>query len=187
MNEGGKPRRTAADDWYPGLAGFVFWPLLCQASEAMKKHAPAVWKDHVERASKNGKRLIGGGFWMYKPGMDGVRIATPNGGWRKIRPSDITLPLFSTVTINRNTTCRSHTDARNAHGLSCLTTFGRFAGGILCFPRLRVAFDVQPGDLLIADTNREQHGNVGGRVGDRISVVGYLRELDSMVAKHTKP
>ena len=53
----------------------------------------------------------------------------------------------------------------------------RFVGGELCFPRLGVSFDIEPGDLLIADTNRELHGNRRERSGDRISVVAYLREL----------
>jgi hypothetical protein len=44
-------------------------------------------------------------------------------------------------------------------------------------PRLRVAFRLRPGDILIADTNREQHGNVGPIAGERISVVGYLKDL----------
>jgi hypothetical protein len=177
-NASGKPRRTLATEWYPFEVGFVIWPLLAAASLAMKNHLPDVWKDHVERAGKNGSRLIGGGL-RDLVGQDGVWIVGANGKRRKIRASDITLPIFSTVTINRNTTCRSHVDARNARGLSCMTTFGQFTGGALCFPRLKVAFDVRPGDLLIADTNREQHGNVGGRVGDRISVVGYLRDMSA--------
>jgi hypothetical protein len=49
--------------------------------------------------------------------------------------------------------------------------------GYLCLPRLRVAFDILPGDLLIADTNHEQHGSISPRTGTRISVVAYLREL----------
>jgi hypothetical protein len=178
-NEGGKPRRTLATEWYASTVGFILWPLLAAASLAMKKHVPNVWKDHVQRARKNGSKLIGGGLRDFV-GADGVWIVGANGRRRKIRTSDITLPIFSTVTINRNTTCRSHVDARNARGLSCMTTFGRFTGGALCFPRLNVAFDIQPGDLLIADTNHEQHGNVGGRVGDRISVVGYLRALQTI-------
>jgi hypothetical protein len=176
-NASGKPRQTLATDHYPSTVGFVLWPLLAAASLAMKKHLPEVWKDHVQRAGKNGTKLLGGGIPSLVE-QDGVWIVGPSGRRRKIRASDITLPIFSTVTVNRNTTCRSHVDARNARGLSCMTTFGRFVGGALCFPRLRVAFDVQPGDLLISDTNHEQHGNVGGRAGDRISVVGYLRELE---------
>ena len=85
--------------------------------------------------------------------------------------------IFSTVTINKNVLCRSHADGNNESRLSCLMAFGEFQGGYLCFPRLRVAFDVQPGDVLIADTNHEQHGNIGPLFGERVSLVCYLRDL----------
>jgi hypothetical protein len=42
---------------------------------------------------------------------------------------------------------------------------------------LRVAFPLSPGDLLIADNNNEQHGNIGPLAGNRISVVAYLRTM----------
>lgn len=84
-------------------------------------------------------------------------------------------PIFSTVTINRSALFPPHRDAKN-RGLACQMAFGEFVGGDLCFPRLRVAFRVRPGDLLIADTSHEYHGSVGGAIWrDRISVVAYLR------------
>lgn len=87
-------------------------------------------------------------------------------------------PIFSTVTINRSAPFAAHMDAKNEGGLACLMAFGpTFTGGDFCLPRLRVAFRLRPGDLLIADNNREYHGNVGGIAGDRISVVAYLREM----------
>ena len=86
-------------------------------------------------------------------------------------------PIFSTVTINRSAPFLPHMDAKNEGGLACLMAFGEFTGGDLCLPRLRVAFRLRPGDLLIADNNREYHGNVGGIYGDRISVVAYLRSI----------
>jgi hypothetical protein len=36
---------------------------------------------------------------------------------------------------------------------------------------------LQPGDVLMADTVNEQHGNVGLLSGQRISVVAYLRSM----------
>jgi len=86
-------------------------------------------------------------------------------------------PIFSTVTVNRSAPFLPHMDAKNEGGLACLMAFGEFTGGDLCLPRLRVAFRLRPGDLLIADNNREYHGNVGGIYGDRISVVAYLRSM----------
>jgi len=35
-------------------------------------------------------------------------------------------PIFSSVAINKDTTCRSHVDAKNASGLGCMTVFGKF-------------------------------------------------------------
>jgi len=86
--------------------------------------------------------------------------------------------IFSTVTVNRSSPFPPHLNRKNEGGLACLMAFGpTFTGGDLCLPRLRVAFRLRPGDLLIADNNREYHGNVGGIYGDRISVVAYLREM----------
>jgi len=86
-------------------------------------------------------------------------------------------PIFSTMTINKSTLFRSHADAKNEGGLACLTAFGTWSSGEFCLPRLRVAFPLQPGSLLIADNNNEQHGNIGPLVGNRISVVAYLRSM----------
>lgn len=94
-------------------------------------------------------------------------------------------PIFSTITINKSTLFRSHADAKNEGGLACLTAFGTWSGGEFCLPRLRVAFPLQPGSLLIADNNNEQHGNLGPLVGNRISVVAYMRAMEGK-AKKTK-
>ena len=83
--------------------------------------------------------------------------------------------IFSTVTVNRSALFAPHKD-RNNRGMACMMTFGpTFEGGDLCFPRLRVAFRLRPGDLLIADTAHEYHGTVDGISDNRISVVAYLR------------
>jgi hypothetical protein len=85
--------------------------------------------------------------------------------------------MFSTVTVNRTALFRAHEDGNNLPGgLACLAAFGDFAGGDLCFPRFGVSCALEPGDLLIADTNREQHGNIGPLSGERISIVAYMRD-----------
>lgn len=105
--------------------------------------------------------------------------------WRQQRQaarangSHLLSPIFSTLTINHNALFRYHTDGRNVSGYSCITAFGNFKGAELCLPRLRVAFALQPGALLMFDGAREQHGNLGFLSGDRISVVAYLRKLGS--------
>jgi hypothetical protein len=84
--------------------------------------------------------------------------------------------MFSTVTVNQTALFRSHADRNNLAGaLGCLTAFGVFTGGNLCFPRFGISCPFKPGDLLIGDTNREQHGNIGPLSGNRISVVTYMR------------
>jgi hypothetical protein len=84
--------------------------------------------------------------------------------------------IFSTVTLNRTVWFPCHSD-NNKGRVTSLMAFGNFANGYLCFPRFRVAFRLSPGDLLIADFNHEQHGNIGSIAGERISVVSYLKDL----------
>jgi hypothetical protein len=94
-----------------------------------------------------------------------------------------TFPIFSAFQVNKSTLFRSHADAKNEGGLACLTAFGKWAGGEFCLPRLRVAFPMTPGSILIADNNNEQHGNIGPLVGNRISVVAYLRAMKKAAPK----
>jgi len=85
--------------------------------------------------------------------------------------------LFSTITINQTVLFRAHEDGNNLDGaLSCLAAFGHWSNGELFFPRFGVSCPMEPGDLLIADTNRELHGNLGPLGGDRISIVAYMRD-----------
>ena len=96
---------------------------------------------------------------------------------RSVPVAQAAFPIYSALQINKSTLFQSHADAKNEGGLACLTAFGKWAGGEFCLPRLRVAFPLQPGSVLIADNNNEQHGNIGPLVGNRISVVAYLRAM----------
>jgi hypothetical protein len=54
---------------------------------------------------------------------------------------------------------------------------GTYTGGVLVFPRLRVAVDLQDRDLILMDAH-EWHGNTaiaGLPDAERISVVSYYR------------
>ena len=106
------------------------------------------------------------------PEHDPMRIGVELRAFSAVGPP----PHFSALTLNRNLICSSHKDGSNV-GPACLTVFGRWVGAALCFPRLRVAFDLKPGDVLIADTREEQHGNVGPLAGTRISVIAYRRRI----------
>ena len=85
--------------------------------------------------------------------------------------------MFSTITVNQAALFKSHEDGNNLEGtLACLAAFGSWSGADLCFLRFGVSCPLEPGDLLIGDTNREQHGNLGPLFGQRISVVAYMRD-----------
>jgi hypothetical protein len=91
---------------------------------------------------------------------------------------------FTTLTINRTFRTAAHRDAGDlAEGISNLTVMsntGRYTGGYLVFPEIRVAVDVRPGDLLIVDNHRFIHGNTPIQREDeeteRMSLVCYFRE-----------
>lgn len=170
--------RLAARTWsHPTVYWQLLWPLLSGMGTLYREYLPAQWEEQVAAARRNGERLIGVELQTLVDAKGVWRIQDDGKRRRPIRKRDIPLPVFSTVTVNANAFFRSHADAKNESGLACLTTFGSFAGGELAFPRLRVAFNIQPGDLLIADTNREQHGNIAPLRGTRISVVAYLRKM----------
>jgi hypothetical protein len=144
----------------PVTHNFVLSLLVLRLGDLIERHLPHDWKEATEAANKNGHRLMGS-------------IAGPP----DVPFFSAENPIFSSVVVNKDTICRSHVDARNASGLGCMTVFGKFKYGEFCMPRLGLIFDVQPGDVLIADTNNEQHGNLDGRDGERISVVAYLKKI----------
>lgn len=170
------PRPATRTWWCPTVYTFVLWPLLASMEALLREYLPTHWKEQTVAARRNGERLIGTELRTLV-GAKGVFLVQADRTRRPINKRDIALPVFSTITVNKNAIFRSHADAKNESGLACITTFGDFVGGDLCLPRLRVTFAIRPGDLLIADTNREQHGTVNSLAGTRISVVAYLRSM----------
>lgn len=89
---------------------------------------------------------------------------------------------FTTFACNRTDTeagvtsrMAYHRDRGNVPGAyGVLSVAGDYTGGLLVFPRYRVAVNLRPGDVLIAD-NRELHGNTP-IVGTRLSVVAFAHE-----------
>ena len=60
-----------------------------------------------------------------------------------------------------------------------LSNDGRYTGGYLIFPEIRVAVNVRPGDLLLVNNHEIIHGNtpiVCPEGSERISLVVYLRD-----------
>jgi hypothetical protein len=149
-------------------------PLIQDFQSALQQHLPEYWQFHLAQAKK-----------LVRPPDEKLetlhRVADPHQK-RMLEVWDQTqyyhfmgVEAFSTLTLNHNILFGAHADRRNMPGtLGCLTALGDYAGGALCFPRLGVAFDLRPRDLLVADTNEEFHGSSSLIVGDRYSVVAYL-------------
>jgi hypothetical protein len=93
---------------------------------------------------------------------------------------------FTTITVNRNFRTAYHTDRGDLKaGFSCLTTLGKFEGGLLVIPRYRVAFNIEPGSVLMMDAH-EFLGNTQIK-GDRIACVLYCRERIAKCAGNSRP
>lgn len=91
--------------------------------------------------------------------------------------------VFSTITVNKTFRTAAHRDAGDfSDGLSnllVLSNNGKYTGGYLVFPEVRIAVNVRPGDLLLVNNHEIIHGNtpiVTYEDGERISLVCYLRE-----------
>lgn len=90
--------------------------------------------------------------------------------------------VFTTVTVNKNWQTAVHQDAgdyRPGFGVLTVLRAGDFDGCYFCFPRYKVAVDMQTRCVLLADVH-EWHGNtpLKGVPGmyERISFVLYYRE-----------
>jgi len=78
---------------------------------------------------------------------------------------------FSSAYIVRNLRSCYHRDGNLPGVMSALLPFGRFTGAELVLPRWRIAFALQPGDVLFFDAE-ELHGNLPFD-GERASLVCY--------------
>jgi hypothetical protein len=169
------PRRLApTDEYVDQYIGLL--SLVAYFKGAIQKYLPEYWEQQVEVAKGNGHMRLWADLYEPGPALDKM-LETIHNDNPELRAT--LSPIFSTLTINKSAIFRSHADAKNEGGLACLAAFGRFIGGDLCLPRLRVAFNLKPGDILICDNNREQHGNIGPLTGTRISVVCYLRAMET--------
>jgi len=64
----------------------------------------------------------------------------------------------------------------NVTNFTCLTSCGEgFDGGTFCLIEYGITIPVTPGDLLICQTSREWHTNLGPVNGEKYSVVAYYR------------
>jgi hypothetical protein len=80
--------------------------------------------------------------------------------------------VFSTIYVARNFRTAYHYDSGNLKGvMTALMPMGKFTGGELVLPRWRIAFALQPGDLLLFDP-QQLHGNLPIH-GERLSAAFY--------------
>ena len=89
------------------------------------------------------------------------------------------LTCFSSIALLRNCPTAIHRDYYNARqdeiNFSCITTVGTYKGGGFCLPAYELRVPVGPGDLLICQTNREYHCNIGRVSGEKYSIVCYYK------------
>ena len=83
--------------------------------------------------------------------------------------------VWTTGAVNRNFQTASHLDGDCEGSFSSLTTQGDFLGGEFLLPQMKLAFSVQPSDVLFCRTNMLWHCNAPILSGTRVSVVCYLR------------
>ncbi len=102
----------------------------------------------------------------------------------KMTPSNYIFPetSFTTATINRNFQTAVHKDKgdlKAGYGVITCLIAGRFSGGLLVFPKYRVAVHFKTQDVLLCDVH-EWHANtpIVGMDGEyeRLSCVLYFRE-----------
>jgi hypothetical protein len=92
---------------------------------------------------------------------------------------------FTTATVNRNVSTSLHRDKGNLPGgfgaLTVIQAGGEYTGCLLVFAKYRVAVDLRPQDLLIAD-NRQWHGNTAlvgtGAPFERVSIIAYFHSTN---------
>ena len=91
---------------------------------------------------------------------------------------------FTTVTVNKNFRTAAHKDAGDLKaGFGCINVLrtGSYRGGLLVFPKWKIAINLDSQDLLLFDPH-EVHGNTEmiptfpDRSFERVSCVYYFRE-----------
>lgn len=102
----------------------------------------------------------------------------------KVHP-DFIIPntVFSTITVNKNFRTAIHRDGlnlKNSFSAFNVIRAGNYSGGLLVFPRYRIAIQCNNHDALFF-MPQEPHGNtpitpMGSAPYERISLVYYLRE-----------
>jgi hypothetical protein len=87
---------------------------------------------------------------------------------------------YTRLAVLKSAASAIHTDHANGPGFGSmvtLSTFPRYTGGTFCFVEFGLQIKVQPGDILIANTPKHWHCNIGPIKGLKYSVVAYFKKL----------
>jgi hypothetical protein len=91
----------------------------------------------------------------------------------------IFLTAFSNITLLKSCPSALHRDQNGGQrkpNFSCLTSIGKgFEGGTFCLLEYGLKIPVTPGDILICQSTREWHTNIGAVDGLKYSIVTYYK------------
>jgi hypothetical protein len=172
----GSQSKTA---YAPGVESGIIGYFDRTAREPYCRTTAFTWEEvHEWRAAQPFIAAVNGVFAQAMP----ARHAAQMRAVRATRPEwVIGGTAFTTVTVNRNYRSATHKDKGDlpaGFGVLSVLRAGEYEGGHLVFPQYRVAVDLHPRDVLMADVH-EWHGNTAlvGEEGryERISCVFYYR------------
>jgi hypothetical protein len=131
-------------------------------SRLTKKHPE--WLEQLRNPIELADQL----YSKYLPTPYAIQLAEVQGASSLLR---LWHTAFSSAYIIRNVRSGYHRDGNLPGVMSVLMPFGQFTGAELVLPRWRIAFALQPGDMLFFDAE-EFHGNLPFE-GERASLICY--------------
>jgi hypothetical protein len=162
-----------------GVAGFYDrYPRFPYGRVTSYSAANAKWElafPYLKRLNEYFRELVPGKYAAQKRAADKLdpRFLVPDS-------------VFTTITVNKNFRTAAHRDAGDlSEGFSNLAALtgpeGKaWTGAYLTFPEFRIAVNVRPGDLLLANNHEGMHGNSAItspiEESDRCTLVCYFRE-----------
>ena len=86
---------------------------------------------------------------------------------------------FTTLTLLRSAPAAIHVDHNGKAMYACMTSVApqKYTGGTFCLVQYGLSFAVTPGDLLVAATSENEHCNLNPVVGEKYSVIAYVKKV----------
>jgi len=131
-------------------------------------HETTLTQEHPEMLNhKPLIKLVDETYYQQLPSIHVKQLVALDPRWRLCKTA------FSTIYILLDHPCCYHRDTANMRGvMTCLLPAGRFRGGELVLPGLRIAIALQTGDLLLFNPQLV-HGNLKIEGGRRLSAAFY--------------